>query len=226
VWSWTVWLTGSDVDFENPKNQRYYNGYTFMDRNLGGGNGNGKLLYYQWGRKDPVAYHMASPYHPVAITPAPANMDAKEMAKHLGTFFTATAAQSYDWMTAGQHNNLWSTIDGEKGLYDPCPFGWRVPPAENNAASPWDGYTYSTYANYLPVENHGGFSGFNGADGKPSMTFECPVWGASARGIDAYLFDANPGAHRQAHRSDAYPVRCIRDAKRTGSVLIVKTPLE
>ncbi|MDR1645333.1 MAG: hypothetical protein LBS05_05865 [Tannerellaceae bacterium] len=214
LWSWVIWVVDTNIKFEDSGNQKYYNGYTFMDRNLGHFDSYGydSCLYYQWGRKAPIT--------PIYPSPAPSNMTAAEVTKYPDSFFTATAAQSFDWMTAGQNNNLWTTIDGEKGMWDPCPFGWRVPPAENNEASPWNGFVNGTY---MAVEALS-FGGYNGIDGSKSTSFLRPVWGASARGIDAYVYDAGAGVHRQAHRADAYPIRCIRDAKRQGATLIWKLP--
>jgi hypothetical protein len=48
VWAYTVWVTGNTVDFTQPANQRHYNGYTFMDRNLGSDTPGDTGLYYQW----------------------------------------------------------------------------------------------------------------------------------------------------------------------------------
>jgi hypothetical protein len=204
IYSWSVWVV-ENVDFTASANQRHYNGYIFMDRNLGGNS----LLLYQWGRSVPVTEGKTTP------APVPTGMDETEIVKHPYTFYTNTAAP-YDWMTAGQQNNLWTTIDGEKGLYDPCPFGWRVPPAENDAASPWDGFTDGK--NGMTIAPTRGLSGITGQNNPSAAKI---VWGASARGTDAYLYNADPGTHQKAHRADAYPIRCIRDVKRPGGSLIV-----
>ncbi|MDR1257986.1 MAG: hypothetical protein LBK65_01715 [Tannerellaceae bacterium] len=205
LWAWTVWVVDDINYFEDPAGQRHYNGHTFMDRDLANG------LRYQWGRKDPVVLPAG-----LTIAPAPANMNEQEAVKNPFTFYTSQASP-FDWMTAGQNNNLWTTIDGEKGPYDPCPFGWRVPPAENNEASPWTGFTNGK--NGMNIDNTGGLSG---SDGTTPLAGRL-IWGASARGTEAYLYDAASGSHKSARRSAAYPVRCMRDAKYPGGSLIVNT---
>ncbi|MDR1356495.1 MAG: hypothetical protein LBJ58_02365, partial [Tannerellaceae bacterium] len=203
VYTWTVWVVENAVDFESPSYWRHHNGYTFMDRDLG------NSIRYQWGRKDP---DVVADRH---ISPAPQNMDEQGVAAILYTFITGDTFP-YDWMTAGQKNNLWTTIDGEKAPYDPCPFGWRVPPAENNEASPLNGFTNGK--NGMTIPNTGGLSGTDGVTAIPGSL----IWGASARGADAYLYDAAAGSHKSAHRTDAYPVRCIRDVKYPGGSLVAK----
>jgi hypothetical protein len=127
--------------------------------------------------------------------------------------FYRSTTPPYDWIER-QNNNLWTSIDGEKGPYDPCPFGWRVPPAGNDEASPFR--DFKSGANNLQVPSAGGISGETGLD----IPAGALLWGASARGTDAYLYNA-AGAHQKAHRTDAYPIRCIRDAKRPGGSLII-----
>ncbi|MDR2388725.1 MAG: hypothetical protein LBD89_02925 [Tannerellaceae bacterium] len=207
LFTWTVWVVSNDVDFETSGNQRYYNGYTFMDRNLGASTIEDVGLYYQWGRKDPVAEIAKR-----ELISVPPLVNQTEV---VDSVFYLAGTYPYDWIKI-QNNNLWTTIDGEKGIYDPCPFGWRVPPAENNEASPWQGFTDGK--NTLRIPSGGGISGDTGA----SITSGKFVWGASARGIDAYVYDAS-GSHLQAHRTNAYPIRCIRDVKRPeGSLIVVK----
>jgi hypothetical protein len=206
IWSWTIWVVNDPETFSQTAHQYHYNGYMFMDRNLGAASATGAGLYYQWGRKDPTIDTT-----PLAV---PSDMDEMKAAEYPRNFFTSTASP-YDWMTTGQNNNLWTSIDGAKGPYDPCPFGWRVPPAENNGASPWNGFTNGK--NSMTIPSGGGLSGTDGTT--PTATLPL-VWGASARGSDAYLYNAT-GTPTQAHRTNAYPIRCIRDVKYpTGSLII------
>jgi hypothetical protein len=201
VWAWSVWVVPAGVDFSTSANQRYYNGYTFMDRNLLDG------ASYQWGRKDP-AIDTTHVFVPPAV-------DLQQVVKSPRAFYLS-GTSPYDWLNV-QHNNLWTTTEGEKGLYDPCPFGWRVPPAENDAASPWNGFTNGNNNMTLPT---GG--GINGTTGQPIESTARLVWGASARGADAYLYNAGTGSHTKAHRTNAYPIRCVRDVKRSGGSLIIE----
>lgn len=59
-WSWHIWCTDYDPNLEG--GQQEFNGYTWMDRNLGATYNNydekqggieSKGFLYQWGRKDP-----------------------------------------------------------------------------------------------------------------------------------------------------------------------------
>jgi hypothetical protein len=210
LWTWTIWVVDNTVDFTRADMQRHYNGYTFMDRNLGtittpSSSPWSKGLFYQWGRKDPAV--------DTTHVFVPPGVSLLESAKNPRAFYRSATAP-YDWLDS-QNNTLWTGIDGEKGLYDPCPFGWRVPPAGKDEASPFQGF--KSGANNLQVPPAGGISGETGLD-LPSALL---LWGASARGTDAYLYDAEAVAHQKAHRTDACPIRCIRDVKRPGGSLII-----
>jgi hypothetical protein len=206
LWAWTVWVVDHAVDFTRQDYQRHYNGYTFMDRNLGASTPDNGGLYYQWGRKDPAA-DTTQAFVPPAV-------DLAVALEHPRNFYRS-GTHPYDWMSH-PNNNLWTTIEGEKGPYDPCPFGWRVPPAENNEASLWKGFTHGLNNMHIPAV--GGISGETGLSieiGRRS------VWGASARGTEAYLYDA-AGTHSKARRTHAYPVRCVRDVRRLSGSLILE----
>ncbi|MDR1499718.1 MAG: hypothetical protein LBI58_01920 [Tannerellaceae bacterium] len=218
VWTWTVWVV-DNVNFESQTNQRHYNGYTFMDRNLGEGSyfdvgGVYRGLYYQWGRKDPVDFMGNAANTTAAI-------DEIEVLKRPSTFYNSPT-YPYDWMGAGQKNNLWTTIKGEKAPYDPCPFGWRVPPAENNEASPWDGFINGS--NGISLSPGGITISYQTTDDDQAAV----VWGASARGTDAYAYylpnhnNGTLGEHRKVNRASACQIRCVRDVKYPGGSLIVK----
>jgi hypothetical protein len=207
LWTWTVWVVDDAVDFDDPQYQRYYNGYTFMDRNLLGNAVDAAGVCYQWGRMDP-ALDTIRVYVPPVVNLA-------EVAKFPRSFYLSNTAP-YNWLDT-QSNNLWITIDGEKGIYDPCPFGWRVPPAENDEASPWKGFKNGD--NNMTIAKGTGYSGKDGV-----WLTDKYLWGASARGTDAYYYDCANGVHGRAPRTYAYPIRCIRDVKRAGATLIIKSP--
>ena len=202
VWAWTIWALHYGADFELPANQQSYNGYTFMKENLIGGQ------CYQWGRKDP-AIDTTHVFVPPAVTLEEANKNPRA--------FYRSATPPYNYLDS-QNNNLWTSIDGEKGPYDPCPFGWRVPPAENNEASPLNGFGNATNGMTITGNEYSGETG--------TASVSNSVWGASARGTDAYVYYAGNttgvgAGHRKARRTNAYPIRCIRDVKRLGGSLII-----
>ena len=112
-------------------------------------------LFYQWGRKDPMpAYAGLSSPNNVAMATQPAGIPTSaggnnsrtpaDAVKNPTTFFTSNSGNQ-DW--AVRNDNLWGTFltatvtningntnkyninKGSKSIYDPCPVGWRVPPA-------------------------------------------------------------------------------------------------
>lgn len=152
LWSWHIWVT--DYDPAKAENQRLFNGYTMMDRNLGAwGSGNESIdeifasygLYYQWGRKDPFigpsTYYFGSGTAATmyngnnsSVTATPVASDAAtgtvEYARlNPMTFITGVEESGYDWLWSAGSDALWSAPGPAKSLYDPCPAGWRVAPA-------------------------------------------------------------------------------------------------
>ena len=128
LWSWHIWCCkGGWID------QVYLNGAgTMMDRNLGATSATpgtvGALgLLYQWGRKDPFLGSCAI------------KGSSSEIATSTGTWPTAENSNDIDyvnknpmtfargWRGGNVSDNGWHTSESEKGLYDPCPVGYRVP---------------------------------------------------------------------------------------------------
>ena len=206
VWSWHVWVTNYNPSTAVAASN---NGYHFMDRNLGAGNTGTSTaaygLYYQWGRKDPFAVGQF-------ITEAPTSDNLDVAVKSPKIFYTP-AASPYDWAGTTQYNSLWNTSGGEKGPYDPCPFGWRVAPAGNGADSPWNGFAGNSYNGItLPLAG-----GLRMSDGQLSEAgSQGYVWNGSAIGTEAavFRFTAGTALQSQSYRANAYPVRCVKDEKR------------
>ncbi|MDR1936947.1 MAG: hypothetical protein LBQ73_00430 [Tannerellaceae bacterium] len=204
LWSWHIWVVPANVDFRQPAYQRMHNGYIFMDRNLGASAADDAGLYYQWGRKDPFPQNFSS-LNTFSVAPAPLqhSLDSSCMNP---TVFYINPSSPHDWKGQEHHNNLWNTTTGKKGPYDPCPFGWRVPPDQNNSSSPWYGYVKGK--NRLTFPGSGGFDGTNA--GRKEHTAEF-VWSASPQGLYAYVFHAGTASSQPANRSNAYPVRCVKE---------------
>lgn len=145
LWSWHIWSSSYDPEADVVE---WQNGYAMMNRNLGAyDNANTTAaerlasygLYYQWGRKDPFigpsdyrfsngtsASMYATSYASVKIAYEESTAEtgtAAYAAAHPLTFLTATSASNYDWN--------WSTASGGGWVsdYDPCPYGWKVAPA-------------------------------------------------------------------------------------------------
>ncbi len=161
LWSWHIWIT----DYKPETNNETYNGYTFMDRNLGAmsdtpGDVGALGLFYQWGRKDPFAGSSSINSNSVFKTlysgrsgstiytsykksvPSTSVNNLQEAVRRPGTFFYGNSSFTVtDWYSGSGtvHNDtLWGTT---KTIYDPCPYGWKIPP--NDAFSSWSSSTVS-----------------------------------------------------------------------------------
>ncbi len=135
LWTWHIWVwKGYDI---MTASQKYYNDAgSLMDRNLGAANATigdpgARGFLYQWGRKDPflgastMAISDPSVTEKHTMTPMTDNTTVAFSIAHPMTFIYATDS-SGDWLPQ-QDDNLWN---GSKGMYDPCPPGWRVPDAD------------------------------------------------------------------------------------------------
>ena len=158
IWSWHIWVVDESPLLAT---DTYSNGKTFMRKNLGAfTNSNGEKdeqkildsygMYYQWGRKDPFArplyFDAGSAYdedryndNSTYIAEVYAERTAENgtldyITKYPMHFITNAACIEEggdgigDWLVA-RNNNLWK--EGEKSLYDPCPYGWKVPSADD-----------------------------------------------------------------------------------------------
>ena len=154
LWSWHIWVTNY-----NPNTDKTYtfNGFTWMDRNLGAknatiGSAGAFGFFYQWGRKDPfpgpnantsgngniitlydrygnALVRNSTGLKVEAVTSAVTNYLQKSINNPL-TFYAGVSNNDYDWYSynAGVYNDyLWVTSSGTKNIYDPCPIGWRIP---------------------------------------------------------------------------------------------------
>lgn len=157
IWSWHLWLTGSDVESSAIQTTAG----VFMDRNLGAyANSDGSTdhttihesygYYYQWGRKDPFSrpyhYNMANNsdksgydgngniirFQIVGYDKNGIEVGSADYArKNPINFILGYKDNSYDWIYDGHDADLWSAA--EKSVNDPCPKGWRVPTSEQFA---------------------------------------------------------------------------------------------
>lgn len=157
VWSWHVWVITFDPTAEPMPwtGQKDGKTYKFMDGDLGAMS-NTKYdisafgLLYQWGRKDPflgadgvVSNAMKSYYdidgneiYETAET-RPVFEDHTSTTLELSienpmTFYSApsSAWPVVDWLTDEaklQNNDAWGGVSGYKSIYDPCPYGWKIP---------------------------------------------------------------------------------------------------
>lgn len=164
-WSWHIWVAGETVGTNT------LNSVELMDRNVGATASTGKDsrgLNYEWGRKDPFpgAVHSdgTTSLDRIEVVPDSAIKNVKEQnGKTIG--WTIQNPSSYvsgsdnsgkeDWYydgsdAAAQNNTLWGN-GTSKSIYDPCPYGYKVPSKDDFDAivsevkkgtfTKWDGVT-------------------------------------------------------------------------------------
>ncbi len=133
IWSWHIWV---------PANMFTTGDYgistqTLMSRNLGAlvdteagesiVDARSYGLIYQWGRKDPFLGSKSFNSSSQALISGTAKTETTSQYTVAQSIANPTTYVAYkgDWMTP-EDNTLW-TEGGTKSIYDPCPFGYRVP---------------------------------------------------------------------------------------------------
>ncbi|WP_455963502.1 BACON domain-containing protein [Bacteroides bouchesdurhonensis] len=154
LWTWHIWVcpeldTNQDgliTDSElRQADQKWVTGYTFMDRNMGALSNTPGLsslgLLYQWGRKDPFigaakvakSANKMETYRPLIAQ----GYDWKTSKGKMSISQTVKAPMTLinGIIDGTDYKSLWGTATGLKGeanagnktIYDPCPYGYRVP---------------------------------------------------------------------------------------------------
>lgn len=148
IWSWHIWLCNESVSAVNG----------IMDRNLGAMDdtyvGADVIdtygLYYQWGRKDPTMGPMTWNYNIFDMRTAEYHTIDGER-NDVSEVYMSGAAPSiidgvrnptvilapsdlspdyiYDWLYY-KEDDLWGVKSEKKTIYDPCPYGYKVPTDE------------------------------------------------------------------------------------------------
>ena len=230
LWSWHIWCS------EEGWNDHVYanNAGTMMDRNLGAtsatpGDVGAFGLLYQWGRKDPFTGACAISGTTLAastgswnIVSSPSSMDYAE--ENPTTFIKSNL---YGGSVPG---NGWHTSESVKGLYDPCPVGYRVPDggengfwATANVKSTGDSTNRGMYWTLADGETTAwypavGCRGFDSGSLNDVGELGC-CWSASPLPSDTsyayylnfdYLGLVYPAHHN--HRGRGCSVRCVRES--------------
>lgn len=169
-WSWHLWITNYDPEelggtFRRDPFISMNRNLGAMSTRLGDLKTHG--CYYQWGRKDPfpkaigisdntthcpiyrVSYEGVVKQAVIEKKPVSEDKNLWNSIMNPMTFYYSSTSSWGDWYTnftqygIETHINryLWSSeSDGSKTIYDPCPYGWRVPPQLNTSPkNPWDG---------------------------------------------------------------------------------------
>jgi uncharacterized protein (TIGR02145 family) len=183
-------------------------GRTWMDRNLGAtrvatssadADAYGDL--YQWGRRaDGHQCRNSASTATVSSTPQPAH----------GNFITTPHLSPFDWLVP-QINNLWQ---GQYGLNNPCPIGYRIPTAAelNAELASWVSQN-STGAFASPLKFTTAGARFN--DGSLQWVGSLGYYWSSTLSELNYpnlLYSSSGGAFMNIlTRNQGYSVRCIKD---------------
>lgn len=127
LWSWHIWCS------EEGWNDHVYanNAGTMMDRNLGAtsatpGDVGAFGLLYQWGRKDPFMGSCDTSSGSLAAATGEWVDNSTEL--NMSKAEENPTTYAYYWYgttTSGRFG--WCPSTSNKGLYDPCPVGYRVP---------------------------------------------------------------------------------------------------
>ena len=247
-WSWHIWAT--EYDPSQVAGQQTVGGNVFMDRNLGatslvkGPQSAG--CFYQWGRKDPFQ----GPYTWMRFL----NANVGWSNDGIGKFMTlkglastkvpsenlvASVQQPYryivgisgtqDWLSAteGDEAYRWSNADGTKGVFDPCPEGWRVPVSGVGAASAWadlngvwdaerTGCVFAEGNGYYPAAGYINIMSASGSGGGAEAGTSGYCWSASSAGKNGYALTYSVSAIKteaEPSKTWACPVRCVKDVK-------------
>ena len=236
LWSWHIWCS------EEGWNDHVYanNAGTMMDRNLGAtsatpGDIGAFGLLYQWGRKDPFMGACAKSGTTLAASTgswntvtSPSSMDYAE--ENPTTFIKS------NWTGGSVPGNGWHTSESVKGLYDPCPAGYRVPDggdngfwatalgtssnAWNSAIMKWtnNGFTWTldnepTAAWYPAVGYRNYDSGALSNVGSYGYCWSAsPNPSSSGYAYGLYFNNGNVYPAYDSNRSNGYSVRCVRES--------------
>ena len=219
LWSWHIWCTKEgwiDHIYAN-------NAGTMMDRNLGAtsatpGDVGAFGLMYQWGRKDPFMGSCASWESTLAASTGSwsvANNDKMDFAEENPMTFAT------HWRGGSVPENGWHTSESVKGLYDPCPVGYRVPDGGDN------GFWATANVNYVSDTQGRGYywtlldstktawypnAGYRYYVDGQLVISGCYCWSASRIGADAYVLTFfSKDMVDTDDCSFGFPVRCIKE---------------
>ena len=228
LWSWHIWCS------EEGWNDHVYanNAGTMMDRNLGAtsatpGDIGAFGLLYQWGRKDPFMGTCAK--SGTSFVASTGNWNVALSSNKMDFAEENPMTFATGWYGGSVPGEGWHTSESEKGLYDPCPVGYRVPDGgENgfwstanvkstgdstNRGMYWtlaDGETTAWYpaVGYRSVDsgslNYVGENGFCwSASPYPSNTSNaCSLY---------FHYNGNVSPAGNYHRGYGYSVRCVKE---------------
>ena len=228
IWSWHIWIPSTDV---TNIDAGFAATNAIMDRNLGalivtpttGTILASQGLYYQWGRKDPLAGTKIEGY-PSAAMKKYVSVGAADIAasiKNPNLFYYTNGG---DWLISEGSATLWDN-SGAKTQYDPCPPGYKVP-AYNSSLDMWnkvDDATFGTTWTYDETNKYCKFNsaasvfplcGYVNGDGQSESGFgqRAAVWSSTqSSSTEASCMFIREGKYKYASyaKSSAFSVRCV-----------------
>ena len=234
VWSWHIWCT--DVPAERTHTNPDMLQFTTLDRNLGATSANpedGEAtygLYYQWGRKDP--------FEASAVVPKMSRNSAHSLnfgIRYPERPYSQEGNPEGNWYKT--HNiYLWGNPDyGKnryvkdlvKSIYDPCPVGYMVPPANTFMIFEDETRTQFTETGLVVRGEYGQTSYYPFAgrlyEAQTTAGYELVLWHSCAARYGIYGNESAGGAQTLVNRysremfwyqgdmrSRAIPVRCVK----------------
>ena len=206
LWSWHIWVTdyNPQTDFDT-----YTSGAKMMDRNLGALNTeHGDVLsfglFYQQGRKDPFVGCANVSNRTFAAT-APAGI-----IKYVSSG-SADLSIKNPHILYGSKTTTWAV---DKGIYDPCPVGWKVP-----SETAWNGFKSSNKTTITqgviytsPSSSPDAYFPLTGDTQYGEQTLRSPgttgyLWTTKL----GYAYDFKNCTKASRDSQDENPVRCIRE---------------
>lgn len=244
LWSWHIWIPKTSIT-TNAYNDLFGAGVQAMDRNLGalvaaaGSDSDSDTyesygLYYQWGRKDPFPGPSATnstTKATVSVALESKSTTPLTLAQSIAhpTQFAYNGATAVDPAWDGQNwcsqniAALWND-GGSKGLYDPCPPGYRVP-IYNSSIGYWmsDGWSFDTTHNWFKKEgavfSYSGYlddcSGnisYAGASNPSKLRIK--IWGANESSVkDGSCIYVNNSSFSASsnHKAGGASIRCVTE---------------
>ena len=239
LWSWHIWVS-SGFDPVSTAQTYYNNAGTMMDRNLGAlsnqpGNVGALGLLYQWGRKDPFLGRasissdtkaLSTLSWPATVASTSSTGTITYTLTHPTTFIKENSKNS-DWHYTGDYSTDNTRWKSSKTIYDPCPFGWRVPDGGHTGvwakATKYYQDSYITYT-YNSTNKGMNFSGKFGSAGTIWYPCAATLQGTDGELVGGYcfwwstneltLYIHSGGRVYPTHsmdKSDGLSVRCIKE---------------
>lgn len=184
------------------------NGKCWMDRNLGASQVatacNDSDAYgdlFQWGRLDDG--------HQTRTSGTTTNLSSFDNPGH--SDFIYSMGDPYDWRSP-QNDDLWQ---GDGGINDPCPDGWRVPTSAEWDAErlSWNSQNYNgAFDSPLKLTVAGGRLHYDASlyiVGSGGGYWSSSVSGTDVSGLGFYYGGASMGS--SGYRAAGFSVRCLKD---------------